>query len=144
MKVDNSKQFFSNLKKHNIVTDKKKKTTNKCRFSACKLNQAFLKNNNAKEDSVKVNLEITKILDKAGNVEEKFKFSEITEEETIKIIKSLKSSSCGEDGITGKFVKIAAEHLAKPLSNIINSSFKHKVFREQWQRTIVKPIQYLK
>ena len=140
MKVDNSKQFFSNLKKHNIVTDKKKKATNKCRFSATKLNQAFLKNNNAKEDSMKVNQEIQKILHKAGNVEEKFKFGEITKEETIKIIKSLKSSSCGEDGITGKFVKIAAEYLAQPLSNIINSSFKHKVFPEQWKRAIVKPI----
>ena len=86
MKVDNSKQFFSNLKKNNIIDDKKKSSQEKCRFTTTDLNTEFLKNNNAKEDTEKVNEEIHKILDNAKNTEERFKFKEITEPEIIKII----------------------------------------------------------
>lgn len=139
MEVNNSQKFFDNLKKNNIIEDKKKKNT-ECNFSATKLNQAFLLNNNAKEDTDKVNEEIGKILQKSTNVREKFTFKDITEEEIKKIIKSLKSSSCGVDGITAKFVKLAANYIAKPLVNIINSSFIHKTFPERWKRAIVKPI----
>ena len=73
---------------------KTKREKRECNFSATKLNQAFLLNNNAKEDTDKVNEEIGKILQKSTNVREKFTFKDITEDEIKKIIKSLKSSSC--------------------------------------------------
>ena len=83
---------------------------------------------------------ITNILNKSADVQQIFKFTEITEQEIIKIIKSLKSSSCGVDGISAYFIKLAACHIAKPLANIINASFKFRVFPQQWKRAIVKPI----
>ena len=38
------------------------------------------------------------------------------------------------------FVKLAAQHISKPLTNIINSSFSHRIFPESWKRAIIKPI----
>ena len=139
LKVNNSKQFFQNLKKNGIISDKKKKT-NTCKFSATQLNQCFLKNNNAKENVEKVNDQISQILTSNTNTQQNFKFNDVNENEVKKIIKSLKSSSCGVDGISAYFIKISADYLANPLVNIINGSFKHRVFPDRWKQAIVKPI----
>ena len=138
-KVNDSKTFFQNLKKNGIIEDKKKPQS-ECKFSATKLNQSFLKNNNAKENTDEVNEEIRKINEKSANIIPKFKFKDITENEVIKVIKSLKSSSCGVDGISAYFIKLASNFIAKPLSNIINASFHHRTFPKRWKYAIVKPI----
>ena len=138
-KVNDSKTFFQNLKKNGIIEDKKKSQSG-CKFSATKLNTNFLKNNNAKENVEDVNEEIRKINEDSINTTPKFKFKDITEDEIIKIIKTLKSSSCGVDGISAFFIKLASHFIAKPLANIINASFRHRTFPKRWKFAIVKPI----
>ena len=137
--VNNSKKFFDQLKKNNIVTDKKKNGNN-CKHSATYLNQTFLKNNNSKENIDLVNTEIQNILNGNGNLDPTFKFQDVSINNVKKIIKSIKSKSAGVDDIGSYFVKLAAEHIAPPLANIINSSFKHRKFPEKWKRAIVRPI----
>ena len=138
-KVKDSKAFFQNLNKNGIIEDKKK-GHNGCKFSATKLNQSFLKNNNAKENVEDVNEEIRMIHEKSINTQPKFKFTDVTVDEIKNIIKTLKSSSCGVDGISAFFIKLAANYIASPLANIINASFRHRTFPKRWKNAIVKPI----
>ena len=138
-KVNDSKTFFQNLKKNGIIEDKKKGHRG-CKYSATKLNQSFLQNNNAKENVEDVNEEIRKINEKSINTTPKFKFIDVDADEIKKIIKTLKSSSCGVDGISAFFIKLAADHIANPLANIINASFRHRTFPKRWKNAIVKPI----
>ena len=139
LKVNNSKQFFQNLRKNGKISDKKKKT-NTCKFSATQLNQCILKNNNAKENVENINDQISQILTRNTNTQQNFKVNDVNENEVKKIIKSLMSSSCGVDGISAYFIKISADYLANPLVNIINVSFKHRVFPDRWKQAILKPI----
>ena len=136
--IDKPKLFYSNLKKEDVICDKKK--NNECKHSATYLNQTFLKNNNAKEDEIKINNEIQSILQKTEARQNPFEFKPITEAETKKIIRSLKSKSSGVDDIGGQFVKIAINHIAGPLTGIINACFKHRIFPDRWKNAIVKPI----
>ena len=136
--IKNSKVFFDQLKKNNIVGSKNNNT--ECKHSATYLNQTFLKNNNAKENIDLVNSEIQNILNDNNNLDPSFKFEDVSVSCVKKIIKSIKSKSAGVDDIGSSFVKLAADHLAKPLTHIINSSFKHRKFPERWKRAIVRPI----
>ena len=38
------------------------------------------------------------------------------------------------------FIKLASDFIAKPLTNIINASFRHRTFPKRWKSAIVKPI----
>ena len=136
--IDKPKLFYSNLKKEDVVCNNKKNKD--CKHSATYLNQTFLKNNNAKEDEGKINQEIQTILQKTEPRQNPFEFKAITEAETKKIIRSLKSKSSGVDDIGGQFVKIAINHIAGPLTDIINACFKHRIFPDRWKNAIVKPI----
>ena len=137
--IKNSKAFFSQLQKNNIVTSKKNNNS-ECKHTATYLNQIFLKNNNAKENVNLVNNEIQNILSGSDNLEPTFKFEEVTINSIKKIIKSIKSKSAGVDDIGSYFVKIAADYIAAPLVNIINTSFIHRKFPERWKRAVVRPI----
>ena len=137
--IKNSKEFFNQLQKNNIVTSKKNNNS-ECKHSATYLNQTFLKNNNAKENIELVNSEIQNILSGTDNLAPTFKFQEISINSVKKIIKSIKSKSAGVDDIGSYFVKLAADHIAAPLTNIINTSFNHRKFPERWKRAIVRPI----
>ena len=67
-------------------------------------------------------------------------FTTVTEQEVIKCIKSLKSKSCGVDEISAFFVKIGANILATPLTKILNTSLRLRIFPDRWKRALVRPI----
>ena len=87
-----------------------------------------------------VNNEIQNILNGTNNLPQTFKFEDLSVNKVLKIIKSIKSKSAGVDDIGSFFVKLAAQHISKPLTYIINSSFSHRIFPESWKRAIIKPI----
>ena len=136
--IKNPKLFYNNIKKNGIIENKKQKA--ECRHDASYINQVFLENNNKKEDETKINEEIRSILQNVNHQGEKFKFRTVTEAEIKKIIKSLKSNSSGHDDISASFIKIAVDHIKKPLTKIINDSLKHRKFPTNWKKAIVKPI----
>ena len=136
--IFNSKKFFDQLKQNNIIDSKT--NSDECKHSATYLNQVFLSNNNAKENIDLVNIEIQNILNGTDNLPQTFKFEDLSVNKVLKIIKSIKSKSAGVDDIGSFFVKLAAQHISKPLTNIINSSFSHRIFPESWKRAIIKPI----
>ena len=58
-----------------------------------------------------------------------FKFREVTLQETLKILKSTKSSKAtGIDTIPAKVIKEIAEEIAPPLTFLINKSLEHGIF----------------
>lgn len=68
-------------------------------------------------------------------------FKKITEEETKIIINNLRSSSSpGYDKITVDLLKILSDHLLKPITHIINTSFENGKFPSNYKTTIVTPI----
>ena len=137
--INNSKKFFDQIKKNNIVNSKKQNNS-ECKHSATYLNQMFLKNNNAKENIDLVNSEIQDILNGRDNLNQTFKFENLSISSVKKIIKSIKSKSSGVDDIGSYFVKLAADYIAQPLTHIINTSFQHRKFPENWKRAVVRPI----
>ena len=137
--LSNSKKFFDQVKKNNIV-DNKNKNSDECKHTATYLNQIFLENNNAKENVDLVNSEIQNILNGNNNLDQTFKFEDVSVNKVLKIIKSVKSKSAGVDDIGSFFVKLAAQYISKPLTNIINSSFSHRIFPENWKHAIIRPI----
>ena len=140
--VANTKTFFNNLKKNEIIPDKKKKFTNDEAFSAAQLNETFLENNNGETDQAKIEEVIKKI--KSENVKKinttSFKLKNTSVIEIKKIIRSLKSKSSGVDDISGAFVKLAINHISEPLAKIINAAYKFQKFPERWKKAIVIPI----
>jgi Reverse transcriptase (RNA-dependent DNA polymerase) len=65
----------------------------------------------------------------------------VTSEEIIAIIKGLKNNKApGCDGITGSTLKILADHIATPLSEIINECFSSSVYPDILKHAIVKCI----
>ena len=99
-----------------------------------------MENNNAKENVDLVNSEIQNILNGNNNLDQTFKFEDVSVNKVLKIIKSVKSKSAGVDDIGSFFVKLAAQYISKPLTNIINSSFSHRIFPENWKHAIIRPI----
>ena len=79
-----------------------------------------------------------KLIVKYGNAPLKFK--PVTEEEIKKVIKSIKTNACGVDKISAHFLKLSITHIAKPLTNIVNSSFMDKIFPSRWKMALVKPL----
>ena len=136
--LSNSKKFFDQVKKNNIVGSKN--NNDDCKHTATYLNQIFLQNNNAKENVDLVNSEIQNILNGNNNLDPTFKFEDLSVNTVRKIIKSVKSKSAGVDDIGSFFVKLAAPYISKPLTNIINSSFSNRIFPENWKCAIIRPI----
>ena len=88
-KIHFAKQYHSSLKKHNVVESKF--ADNTCNFDPNSLNQAFTSNNNASVDNVKLEQEITNILESPK--EPNFKFKQVTVVDIVKIVKSLKNNA---------------------------------------------------
>ena len=105
-----------------------------------KLNDCFLSNNNGKTkiDESKIDIEIKNILKE--KLPPTFNFREISELEIRKVIKSIKTNACGVDKISAYFLKLCIDHIAKPIRNIVNSSFRDKVFPSRWKMALVKPL----
>lgn len=136
-KIKHPKGFHSALKQHSIVENKRINSS----LPPCdptKLNKCFLANNNAKIDGSKIDKEIQDIL--KNSLPPSFKFKQVPEEEIIKVIKSIKTNACGVDKISSYFLKLAINQLAKPLTNIVNSSFKDRMFPSRWKMALVKPL----
>ena len=69
-----------------------------------------------------------------------FAFQEVSENQVLKMVRSIKSNSCGVDGISAYFLKLGIEYSVFAFTDIINSSFRHRKFPERWKKALVKPI----
>ena len=70
-----------------------------------------------------------------------FVFKKINESDIIKIFKELNTNtSTGEDKIPTKLVKLAKNHLVKPLKEAINSSIISNIFPNKAKRAAVTPL----
>lgn len=136
-KIKNPKAFHAALKEQSIV-DNKRINSSHPPFDPTKLNKCFLANNNAKIDDSKIDKEVQEIL--KNSLPPSFKFREVTEGEITKVIKSIKTNACGVDKISAYFLKLGIAHIVKPLTNIVNSSFKDKIFPSRWKMALVKPL----
>ena len=71
----------------------------------------------------------------------KFKFSFVTEDLVLKLLKDMNiDKAAGIDNLSGKFLKDAANVLAKPISEICNLSIKYSVFPTDCQISKLKPL----
>ena len=71
----------------------------------------------------------------------KFKFSFVTEDLVLKLLKDMNiDKAAGIDNLSGKFLKDAANILAKPISEICNLSIKYSVFPTDCQIAKLKPL----
>ena len=138
-KLKQPKQFHQALRTHSVV-DTKMSCFESCKINPNLLNDAFLSNNNADVDDEKITEEITKIMDDSSDINTKFEFHEVSSQEVIKIVKSIKTNACGVDDISAFFIKISIQYTADILAEIINSSFHFKTFPKRWKQAIIKPV----
>jgi exonuclease III len=136
-KVKNAKQFHQALKNFSIV-ENNKNNSHICNFEPDLLNQSFIKNNNAQINEELVSDEVNEILKKSVNPT--FSFSEVTEEQVIRVVRSIKTNACGVDCISAFFLKLGIEHSVFAFTNIINSSFLYNNFPTRWKSALVKPL----
>lgn len=71
---------------------------------------------------------------------ETFDFSEVTETQVSKIIKTLTSNATGADGVNLDMLLLTLPNSLETLTKIINTSFKTNLFPDMWQHALVKPI----
>ena len=135
-KIKNPKVFHKALKNFDIVESTN--SNNECTMDPTVLNQAFIKNNNAKINDELVSDEINEIMKKSKP--QTFTFQEVNEGEVIKMVRTIKTNACGVDGISAFFLKLGIEDSVYAFTEIINTSFKYRKFPEQWKKAIVKPI----
>ena len=106
-KIKDSKSFHQALKNFSIV-ESKINSHDQCSFNPTALNEAFLKNNNGKISEALINDEVNEIL-KTSKVAS-FSFSEVTDAQVLKLVRTHKSNVCGADGISAYFLKLGIEH----------------------------------
>ena len=79
--------------------------------------------------------------DSATEVDQEFEFQPVTYNQVLKEIKSLRSDcSAGYDNLPVSLVKPIADHLASPLTHIINTGIAENTFHQQWKIGKVTPI----
>lgn len=75
------------------------------------------------------------------NHDQHFNLRNVTYAEVLKELKLLRSdTSTGPDHLPAKFLKLVAEHIASPLTDIINSFIKTSDFPSAWKQARVTPI----
>ena len=136
-KLVQPKDFHNALKKNNVVEGKSGGTTHTT-ISPSTLNKSFLANNNANVDEEKISNEINKILEHTSHPN--FNFQEVTENEIRKTLKSIKTNACGVDNISAYFIKLSIDQTIKPITDIINNSFRTNNFPSRWKMALVKPL----
>ena len=57
-----------------------------------------------------------------------------------KVVKTMKSNSCGVDEVSAFFIKLSIEHTAKVFADIVNASLKSGRFPNNWKKARIKPI----
>ena len=137
-KVKSSKDFYSAAKKLHVIPDKKSKGI--FNFSADALNHAFTANNNKKLDENFVNSRIANLYNNTMPCIHKFSFEPTSEENIIKIVKSIKSKSSGIDNINISTINLFLPRILSILTHIINISFEKNRFPERWKKAIITPI----
>ena len=135
-KLNFAKQYHNALKRHHVVDSKF--SENNCTLDPNLLNEAFTSNNNAEVNDLLVNEEINKLLQNVKNPT--FKFRSVSEEQVIKVVKSIKSNACGVDDISAHYLKLSIDSTAPFVTDIINFSFKHRCLPDRWKHAIIKPI----
>ena len=137
-KVSNSKDFYNAAKKLHVIPDKKSKPNFK--FSADALNKVFTSNNNKELDENFVNSRINNLYNNTMPCIHKFSFGPISEEDVIKIVKSIKSKSSGIDNINISSIHLFLPRISSILTHIINISFELNKFPERWKKALINPI----
>ena len=137
-KISNSKDFYDAAKKLNVIPNKKSKPN--FNFSSDALNRAFTENNNKKLDENFINSRIANLYNKTTPCIHKFSFQSISEEDCIKIVKSIKSKSCGIDQINISTILLFLPRISTLLTHIINMSFEQNTFPEKWKKALITPI----
>ena len=70
-----------------------------------------------------------------------FKFNEITENDTYKVIKSLNArKSCGYDHLSAKFLKLGIDVISSQLTPIINKCINMSIFPDMLKHAQITPI----
>ena len=136
--IKNSKDFYKESKILNIIPTKNEKCH--VNFSANKLNSAFVSNNNANIDQNLINEQIRQLYVNNPPCLHKFNFQPVSEQDVVKIVKALKSNSCGVDDINGFILKLLIHRISSIVTHIINISLEQGTFPERWKAAIIKPI----
>ena len=137
-KVKDSKDFYKTAKKLNIISDKTTKV--KVNFSAQTLNENFVKNNNNPIDPNFIEEKLQNLYKNFPPSIHTFSFQPVSEEEVIKATKSLKSMSVGVDQINSFVIKSLLSRISTVLVHIVNVSFEHGIFPENWKKAVITPI----
>ena len=137
-KISNSGDFYKAAKKLHVIPDKKSKPN--FNFSADALNKAFTANNNKKLNEDFINSRIHNLYTKTSPCIHKFSFQPISEDEVVKIVKSIKSKSSGIDGINISTILLFLPRISSLLTHIINESFELNKFPERWKKALITPI----
>ena len=137
LKTENSKEFSKALKNFGVV-ESSCNNEHDVIINPDSLNESFVKNNNAFIHDELVNDEVNEILKKS--IKPTFSFSEVSEDQVIKMVRSIKTNACGVDGLSASFIKIGIKYSVYALTNIINTSILYKKFPTRWKYAIVKPL----
>ena len=137
-KIKESKDFYKATRSLDIIPNKKAK--NPINFSAAKLNEAFTENNNHPPDEVAIDAQIRSLYEKNPPTIHKFNFTEVNEYEVVKTVKSLKSTSFGVDKINSYILKLIINRISTVVTDLVNTSFKTRVFPTRWKSAIITPI----
>ena len=136
-KTTNSKQFNKALKNFSVV-ESNMANNSEISIHPTLLNQPFVNNNNKPVDEELISDEIYVILKKSGP--QVFEFSEVTVGQVLRVVRTIKTNACGVDGISAFFLKLGIDHSFFVFTDIINCSFKYKMFPNRWKNALVKPI----
>lgn len=134
----NSKKFYEAAKKLRVIPEKNKNTP--IHFSAESLNNAFVSNNNADIDSALIAEQIREMYKKNPPCLHTFDFAPVSEEDVVKIVKSLHTNSTGADNLNAFILKLFIDRVSVVLTHIINLSFEQNIFPDRWKLAIIIPI----
>ena len=136
-KIKNAKQFHKALKNFGVV-ESSCNNEHICNIDPNLLNASFVKNNNAKINEDLVTNEVKEILKKSARPS--FSFTEVSEIQVIKMVRSIKTNACGIDDISAYFLKLGIESSVYAFTNIINTSIIYKKFPTRWKYALVTPL----
>ena len=133
----NSKQLWSNLKSYGISS--KPRPSPFTFFAPDEISKFFssISSTHSAIDNTKLN----KILSLDLKFEyPTFELSEISCNETLNTINSIKSKAKGYDGFSAQDLNLMNDHGIRLLTDIFNSSIKDCVFPGDWKRTLILPL----
>ena len=136
-KILQAKAFHLALKQC-FVVDSKKKSFADMNLDPNKLNACFTLHNNADIDEAMIDLQISLIKRRTSPFS--LFLREVSEQEVMKIVKSLKSNSAGVDGINTLFLKKSIKYSIHAITEVMNTSIKYSIFPSRWKAAIVIPI----